>query len=186
MLPVSAAGFPVNIICVNADGLERFHDEAGMRFFENRHNIGVWWWEVDAFPREWHDAFAFLDELWVGTEHVARALAPVSPIPVQTVRFPVVAPVVAPLPRAALGLDDEFVFLAMFDYGSVIDRKNPIGTIAAFTEAFHPGSGVVLVLKSVNAEHDPVGRERVRAAAAPHPHVRRCSRATSRRSRPTR
>jgi glycosyl transferase family 1 len=60
----------------------------------------------------------------------------------------------------------------MFDHGSVVERKNPLGTIEAFTEAFSPSSGAVLILKSVNGEHDRFGRDRVRAAAAPHPHVR--------------
>jgi len=59
----------------------------------------------------------------------------------------------------------------MFDHGSVLDRKNPVGTIAAFADAFTPEMGAALVLKSSNAEHDPVGRERLRAAAARHPHV---------------
>ena len=62
--------------------------------------------------------------------------APLAPIPVQTVRIPVIVPAVEPLPRAALGLDDEWIFLGMFDHGSVIDRKNPIGTIQAFTQAY--------------------------------------------------
>ena len=172
VVPVAAAAFPVNIVAINADGLRRFHDDVGMAYFENRHNIGVWWWEVDAFPVEWHDSFELLDEVWVGTEHVARALTPVSPVPVHVVRFPIVAPAVEPLPRAALGLEDEWVFLSMFDHGSVLERKNPLGTIAAFTAAFAPDSGVVLLLKSVNAENDPDGRRWVRAAAAPHPHVR--------------
>lgn len=59
----------------------------------------------------------------------------------------------------------------MFDHGSVLDRKNPLGTIAAFAEAFSPDMGAALVLKSTNAEHDPAGRERLRAAAAGHPHI---------------
>ena len=172
VVPVAAAAFPVNIVAINADGLARFHDEVGMAYFENRHNIGLWWWEVDAFPAEWSASFELLDEVWVGTEHVARALTPVSPIPVHVVRFPIIAPAVEPLSRATLGLDDEWVFLSMFDHGSVLERKNPLGTIAAFTRAFSPDSGAVLLLKSVNAENDPDGRRRVRAAAAPHPHVR--------------
>jgi glycosyltransferase involved in cell wall biosynthesis len=172
VVPATAAAYPVNVIAINADGLRGFHDDVGMAYFENRHNIGVWWWEVDAFPQEWHEAFELVDEVWVGTEHIARALTPVSPVPIHTVRFPIVAPHVQPLPRAALGLDDEWIFLSMFDHGSVLERKNPIGTIAAFAAAFAPDSGAVLVLKSVNAENDPDGRGRVRAAAAPYPHVR--------------
>ena len=170
-VPASAAQFPINVVCVNADGLGVFHNDVGMAFFDGRHNIGVWWWEVDVLPREWHAAFELLDEVWVGTDHVARALEPVSPVPVHTVRLPIVAPRYAPLSRGALGVEDEYVFLSMFDHSSVLERKNPLGTIAAFVEAFAADSGAALVLKSTNAEHDPQGRERVRAAAAPHPHV---------------
>ena len=170
-VPASAAAFPLNIICVNADGLVRFHDDVGSSFFGGRYNVGMWWWEVDTLPPEWHAAFELLDEVWVGTEHVAAALAPVSPIPVYTVRFPILPPRAEPMARSALGLDGEWLFLSMFDHGSVLDRKNPLGTIAAFTEAFPPESGAVLLLKSVNADADPVGRDRIRAAAAVHPHI---------------
>jgi glycosyltransferase involved in cell wall biosynthesis len=172
VVPATAAAYPVNLIAVNAGGLRHFHDDVGMAYFENRHNIGVWWWELDTFPDEWRSAFALLDEIWVGTEHVARALTPVSPVPVRTVRFPIVAPSVAALPRDVLGLEDEFLFLGIFDHLSVVERKNPLGTIAAFAAAFPPDSGALMLLKSVNAEHDPEGGERLRAVAARHPHVR--------------
>ena len=171
-LPASATGFPVNVIIINGDGLLRFRDEVGSSFFDGRYNIGLWWWEVDRVPADWYAAFDLLDEVWVGSEYVARALAPISPIPVYQIRLPILARSRAPLDRAALGLADEWLFLGMFDHGSVVERKNPLGTIAAFTEAFSPTSGAVLILKSINAEHDHVGRDRVRAAAAPHPHVR--------------
>jgi hypothetical protein len=35
----------------------------------------------------------------------------VSPVPVRTVRFPIIAPCVEPFPRTALGLDQQFLFL---------------------------------------------------------------------------
>jgi glycosyltransferase involved in cell wall biosynthesis len=171
-LPISAPGFPLNLICINADGLLGFREDVGSGFFDGRYNIGLWWWEVDRLPTEWQAAFELLDEVWVGSEHVASALAPISPIPVYTVRIPILARDTKPLARAALGLADEWLFLSMFDHGSVVERKNPLGTIEAFTEAFSPSSGAVLILKSVNGEHDRFGRDRVRAAAAPHPHVR--------------
>jgi glycosyltransferase involved in cell wall biosynthesis len=171
-VPASAAAFPLNIICVNADGVARFRDEVGSSFFGGRYNVGLWWWEVDTLPPESYAAFELLDEIWVGTQHVASTLAPVSPIPVYTVRFPIVPPRAEPMARSALGLDSEWVFLSMFDHGSVLDRKNPLGTIEAFTEAFPPQSDAVLVLKSINADTDPIGRDRVRAAAVVHPNIR--------------
>ena len=170
-VPVSAASFPVNLICINGDGLPRFRDEVGSAFFDGRYNIGLWWWEVDRIPAEWEAGFDLLDEIWVGTDYVASALESVSPIPVYRVRFPIVRPRAEPMARAQLGLDDRWVFLTIFDHHSVLERKNPLATIAAFTEAFSPESGAILILKSVNAESDPVGRERVRAAVAGHPHV---------------
>ena len=50
--PKTVAPFDINLICVNADGLPAFAEEAGEEFFEGRHSIGVWWWELSEFPRE--------------------------------------------------------------------------------------------------------------------------------------
>jgi hypothetical protein len=79
---------------------------------------------------------------------------------------------VAPLRRAPLGLGEaDFVFLFMFDYNSVFERKNPLGAIDAFARAFPAGSGAKLVIKAINGEHDARNRERLRRAAAAHPDV---------------
>jgi hypothetical protein len=63
VVPPTSAGYPVNVVAINGRGRQRFHDDVGMAYFENRHNIGVWWWEVEAFPPEWRAAFDLLDEL---------------------------------------------------------------------------------------------------------------------------
>jgi hypothetical protein len=55
--------------------------------------------------------------------------------------------------RAELGLPDAFTFLFLFDFVSA-ERKNPWGVVEAFTRAFSPDEGPVLLLKSIN------GRER--------------------------
>jgi glycosyltransferase involved in cell wall biosynthesis len=63
--------------------------------------------------------------------------------------------------------DDETVFLFVFDYFSIFERKNPLGAIDAFRRAFPRGDEPVrLVLKSINAAADPANRRLVRAAAA--------------------
>jgi glycosyltransferase involved in cell wall biosynthesis len=171
-VPASVARFPFNLICVNADGLPAFRRVIGRSYFEDRYNIGVWWWEVGRVPAELLASFDHLDELWVGSEHVARAFAAESPVPLYTITLPVIRPAVDPLPRAAIGLEaSSFVFLFTFDYNSVFERKNPLATIEAFTRAFEPGSGAVLVIKAINGEHDRANRERLRRAAAGHPDV---------------
>jgi glycosyltransferase involved in cell wall biosynthesis len=147
---------PVNLVCVNADQhfVVMAHDE---RFFRDRYNIGVWNWELPRFPVEWHDRFEHYDEIWAGSSMIVNALAPVSPIPV--VRMP---PVMTfgqvgdrERGRQRLGLrPDEFAFLFIFDFHSYAERKNPLGTIAAFKRAFGRRDKVRLVIKCVNSHSD--------------------------------
>jgi hypothetical protein len=83
------------------------------------------------------------------------------------------APVPVPIFDSTPGCDrtqldlptDRFVFLFMFDFFSVCERKNPLGLIDAYRAAFGPDDGTVLVVKSINGarrEHDLAA---VRAAA---------------------
>jgi glycosyltransferase involved in cell wall biosynthesis len=165
------AQFPVNLICVNADMLPDFADRAGERFFAGRYSIGLWFWEVSRFRSEWQRSFELLDEVWAPTEHVAAALAPISPIPVVPTRIPVEMPPIVPRSRAELGVPEGFFFLFSFDYLSVFERKNPLATVDAFARAFAPGDGPSLVLKCINTERDPANHERLLAAAREHPDI---------------
>ena len=67
--------------------------------------------------------------------------------------------------REDLGLPEGFVFLFVFDYHSVFERKNPLALIEAFEQAFPEDSGTSLVLKSINSEHYPEEHERLMEAA---------------------
>jgi glycosyltransferase involved in cell wall biosynthesis/SAM-dependent methyltransferase len=166
------APFDINLICVNADGLPGFAQQAGTDFFDRRYSIGVWWWELSRFPEQLHGSFDYLDEVWAGSQFVANALQGVAPIPVVHVPLPVqVAAGIEPA-RAELDLPEgEFVFLFAFDYNSVFKRKNPLELVEAFATAFRPEDGVRLVIKSINHERDRDNHDRLRLAAAPHPHI---------------
>ena len=168
---ISQGGYPVNLICVNADMLPAFAGAIGPSFFAGRHSIGWWWWEVSEFPERWLGSFELVDELWAGSRFVAEALASASPVPVVRVPMPVS---VAGSPRGEkqrFGLAPEFSFLFSFDYASVLARKNPLGCIDAFLRAFPQPGEAVLVLKSINAEYHAAEHDRVRLHAAGHPHV---------------
>jgi glycosyltransferase involved in cell wall biosynthesis len=171
-LDSAAARFPVNLVCVNADGLPSFREEVGDGFFADRHTIGMWWWEVSRTPAQWRSTFELVDEIWVGSEHVAKALSVDSPVPVYTVTLPVPCPHVEPVSRELLGLPDGYTFLFMFDYHSVFERKNPLAVIEAFRRAFEPGSGASLALKCINSADDPNGHARLLAAVDGHADVR--------------
>ena len=163
--------FAVNLVCENAIGVAPFAESVGRRFFEDRYSVGLWFWEVSRFPDAWDSAFEHLEEVWVASEHVAGAVGARSPVPVTKVRLPVRPVGVAAGDRRALGLPEGFCFLLVFDHNSVLERKNPLGLIEAFSLAFPPGAGASLALKSINAEQVPAERERVRVAAEQHPDV---------------
>lgn len=161
-----ASGHSMNLVCVNADVTEQFAFDAGEAFFLDRYSIGLWWWEVNRFPEQWLGAFRHLDEVWVGSHHVADAVGTVAPLPVVRIPVPVTAPQPAELGRSELGLPDDYLFLFTFDYESVFNRKNPLAVIEAYTHAFDPGSGTALALKCINHEHHPEEHRRLLASAA--------------------
>jgi glycosyltransferase involved in cell wall biosynthesis/SAM-dependent methyltransferase len=164
--------FPVNLVCVNADMLPGLAAQMDPSFFERRHTIGLWWWEASVFPERWRSSFDRVDELWAGSEFVAETLAAVSPVPVVHMPMPVSLPPVITPERAAVGIPDGFVFLLLYDFNSVLARKNPLGLLEAFLRAFpDPAEGARLVLKSINADRHPDEHDQVRLAAEGHPHV---------------
>lgn len=170
-LEVARQSFAINLICVNADMLPAFAETAGPAFFAGRHTIGWWWWEVSEFPERWLGSFDHVDELWAGSRYVAEALTAVSPVPVVWMPMPVSVAVAPRADLARFDLPADFKFLFSFDYASVLARKNPLGCIDAFLRAF-PGPGeAVLVLKSINGRDHGEDHDRVRIAAAGHPHI---------------
>jgi glycosyltransferase involved in cell wall biosynthesis/SAM-dependent methyltransferase len=170
-LGTDEAPFPVNLICVNADQLPAFLRDAGHQFSAGRYTIGFWWWEVTTFPQHSMGALDLVDEVWVGSDHVAEALRSVSKVAVVKVRIPVTMPPIVPYSRAQLGLPDGFLFFFMFDFHSVFERKNPMGVIDAFKRAFEPGSGASLVIKCINQHSKRDDYDRLRIAAESHADV---------------
>jgi glycosyltransferase involved in cell wall biosynthesis/SAM-dependent methyltransferase len=168
----SAATFPVNLLYLNPDGLWDLYRETGPSFFQEHHSIGFWWWEVEgAVSPQWLNfPSELLDEVWVGTRHVAACLEPFVDVPIRQVRIPVSVPEVRHRTRGELGLPEGFLFLFSFDYNSAFERKNPLAVIEAFGAAFAPGDGAKLVIKCINSEVDPVNHSRLRSAAE-HPDV---------------
>ncbi len=165
------APFDTNVICVNADQLPIFREDVGPAFFTHRQTIGVWFWEVSEFPAVFHGAFKYVDEIWVATRFVQDAIAATTSKPVAIIPLPLEVPPTRPMSRAELGLPEGFFFLFSFDFLSIVERKNPIGLIDAFTRAFAEGEGPQLVLKSINGEHDLPSLERLRVAAAGRPDI---------------
>lgn len=163
--------YGVNLFCMNADELFPFVRDTGPRILDNRYNIGLWWWELDEFPEIGGDTGPLFDEVWVGTEHVARAVRARTDKPVHLIPVPIREMDTAP-DREGLDLPDTYIFLFTFDFLSAFDRKNPLGVIEAFSKAFKPNEGPVLVIKSINGSAQVAALEILRLAAAGRSDIR--------------
>ena len=161
-----SAPYDTNLICINADQVSRFGREAGREFFQDRYNIGVWFWEAEIFPQVMHSGFEYVHEVWVASDFIRKAISKVAPLPVATIAQPLnINPTVFPkLSRADLSLPEGFLFLFSFDFFSIVERKNPMGVIRAFQKAFRPNEGPILVIKSINGHHRRADLDRLRLA----------------------
>jgi glycosyltransferase involved in cell wall biosynthesis len=154
----------VALIHVNADELPRIL-ALNASSIQASQKIGIWAWETSDFPDRWLDRFELLDEVWVPSQFVAKAIGVKAPCPV--IVIPHVIKVPSPqLGRTAFGLsEDEFVFLMQFDFNSVAFRKNPEGAIRAFKMAFPDSEPVKLLVKTINGDCQPSRMKRLRELA---------------------
>jgi SAM-dependent methyltransferase/glycosyltransferase involved in cell wall biosynthesis len=167
----SGADLDVNLVCVNADEVPNFAQRVGTDFFRDHYTIGLWAWELEEFPSRFATAFDYVDEVWSISEFARKAVAKVSTKPVYAFPIPILEPNASTSPVPELGVPTEFFFLFYFDLLSIFERKNPLGLIAAFSQAFHPGEGPALVIKVVNGQFETGSLERLKRAAAARPDV---------------
>jgi glycosyltransferase involved in cell wall biosynthesis len=153
----------VHLLCVNADQVPGFAADFGEQELRSRYTIGHWAWETDEVPERWDAAFDLVDEIWVNSTWVAENLGRAGDVPTVVIPTPVERPDPAGA-RLPFELPDGFVFLFAFDYFSILERKNPLALVEAFTRAFAPGEGPALVLKTINAEFRPEAHDRLRWA----------------------
>ncbi|CAH2604808.1 Glycosyltransferase family 4 protein [Rhodovastum atsumiense] len=149
------------------------------RLIRRRRVIGYWAWELPVVPESWRIALSFVHEIWALSHFTGAAfqawLPEDSGIPVRIVPIPlaVTPPRPAALDRAAFGLPaDAVVVLVSFSLASSNARKNPLGAIAAFRQAFGTRHDRLLVLKVRSPEHFPEEAAALQAAIADAPNIR--------------
>ncbi|MEG4021865.1 glycosyltransferase [Microcoleus sp. S13C4] len=163
---------PVNLIQVNADEVTTFIKHTGSTYFENKYNIGFWAWELPAFPPEWQPGFNHFHEIWTYSNYCAEAIAAVAPIPVIKI-MPSIALPAPSLNREALNLPkNKFIFLFVFDFSSLIERKNTLATIQAFKQAFGGNNSVLLVIKSSNSNNFSAAQASLNSAIANNSNIK--------------
>lgn len=123
-----------------------------------RRVIGHWAWELPVVPPDWRIGTRFVHEIWAPSRFTADALESLMPGRVRVVPYPLAAapPVPSALDRAAFALPaDAVVVLVSFNLASSLERKNPLGAIAAFRAAFGDRADRLLVMKVGNPQHFP-------------------------------
>lgn len=162
----------VSVYFVNPDQMLRACDSVKLQKRQGRYLIGYWFWELERFPAGWLAALELVDEVWVASSFVQRAVSTVTQKPVLRMPLPIDLPAIQPN-REKFGLPaDKFVFLFTFDYHSYPQRKNPEAVIAAFQAAFPlERNDVRLLIKTVNAERVADAHLRLVGAARGDPRI---------------
>jgi glycosyltransferase involved in cell wall biosynthesis/SAM-dependent methyltransferase len=160
--------YAINLIHVNADMAESFFNSNGPAYSRDRYNIGIWYWETSKFPARWLPAFEFYDEIWVTSSFIAECLSRIAPVPVVKMRYPLLVDT----SRIDRGFrnkireqEDALVFLFLFDFLSIFERKNPLGVLKAFAQAFQRNDNAALVLNCINKKADPLSMQMLRKAS---------------------
>lgn len=152
-LPAGAAAIAsINLFHLNAemipDAARRFPQHVGPAY-----NIAYCFWELDKPATAHLLGYDLLDEVWVSSEFGKDALAGHIQARVTKVGLPCRevfrSPEAGRSILAALGISRKtFKFICSFDALSYLQRKNPIGTIRAFQDAFVAGEDVALIVKT--------------------------------------
>ena len=143
----------INLIHLNAESIPLAIAYLEQSAYRKSYNIGFFFWELSRIPACHHLALKLLDEIWVSSEYNREIYSSYTDIPVINVGM-AVEPVnkVATITRHQLGIKEtSFVFLTTFDSFSFVERKNPLGVVKAFQNAFPDRStDAVLVIKTQN------------------------------------
>jgi glycosyltransferase involved in cell wall biosynthesis len=105
--------------------------------------------------------------VWAATQFIKDAVSAKSPVPVVCIPPVVRLSDTRRFSKRELGLpEDRYLFLAMFDSQSMLPRKNPLGVLRAFKQAFPNDTSVALVMKFNNPDSEQSGLQRMREEAA--------------------
>ena len=154
-LETTRAEFNKVILSVDAHSIRSITTAVGKKFLHGKYVIAQWFWELEEIPDYYQEAFKVINELWVPTEYMQRAFLAVAPsrVNIRHMPLPLFGPTKsATVGRTHFGIGPDFMFLFIFDFLSVMKRKNPIGLVEAFSAAFAENEGPVLVIKTINSD----------------------------------
>ncbi|MFN4866461.1 MAG: glycosyltransferase [Cyanobium sp.] len=139
--------YAFNLICMAAPIHARWLLEQGFSALRERYSLVSWPWETEEWPQAWRPLLNVADEIWPSSSLTTRALLPYSSKdrPVHKMSMAVeiadLEEIISPQTRMetrsihGLGIND-VIFAYGFDFSSTAARKNPMGVLEAFQQAF--------------------------------------------------
>ena len=134
------------IVHINAHMMREVLQFVGPPVVADKHVIGYWAWELSRVPENWREGANWCHQVWATSAFTARAIRPIlyPGQPLHVVHHPV-----AMSDKGAIARRDHktFTVLSILDMASSPERKNPIGVVRAFKQAFGDDQGARLLLK---------------------------------------
>ncbi len=175
--------YPVNVIVVATDQIPSIFGSILGRSLAGSYNILRTYWELPDAPKCWRAYLTNINEIWAPNDFVKNAFRNVFSGPIRIVPTTVDVTTGKTSDRSAFGMDeDRFYFLYSFDYFSSPYRKNPLGLLQAFQQAFGcHDEKVGLIIKSIGPEKKhPKIRAEIQAAMTADPRIIRIHRTLER------
>lgn len=147
---------------------------------DKRYNIAYWLWELEEFPDHWLPCIQTVDEIWTPSEFISNSIRKKTKKPVITVPYAIdmenrgekakeaekETDMQGYFNRKYFALPDGmFLFLVMYDFISVSERKNPKAAIEAYIRAFpkeERDAGLVIKVNHVEERKLVQLKERLR------------------------
>ncbi|MDA7685395.1 glycosyltransferase [bacterium] len=142
------APYAFNLICMTAPIQGRWLLENGLNSLFGRYTIGAWPWETSEIPKSWLPLLNVADELWPSSSFTAASFQePAKEKKITIKTMPMSAQIESPkdyctskqraINREIFKLPQEkILFCYSFDFNSTAIRKNPMGALNAFQNAF--------------------------------------------------
>jgi len=152
------APYNINIIHINPYEFPLAYHRIGKALWDSRYNIAFWLWELERFPGQWKNALDLVDEIWTPSEFASESIRMATGKPVLTIPYALRNLDIGTYTSEDFGLPEgKFLFLCMYDCNSFIERKNPMGAIRAFKQAFPADvQDVGLVIKLNNPQQKDI------------------------------
>ncbi len=141
--------YATSVFFMSAMECQKLAHESPHLFAEPKTKIGYFLWELPNFPDAFVSALKLVDHIWCPSKFVQEAFFAKSKQLILSLPLPVIQATPAGIDfRTQLGIPAHaFVALFMFDLRSTLNRKNPQGALAAFTEFARGKDDVYFILK---------------------------------------